>query len=317
MYNSSKPKSGRFAATIFALSSVSITLAATEQAIAVPLYQNDFSNGQLVRLQMEQLAPNGSPVTLNITPSYGLKNGGIINTWIGVDNDSLFKYATNGFGIRFDSNYGGYSINVPTLDITPGTVLNTYASGFSRYQDWNIEKLGGKYGDTYLFHWRTDTNTNLCIDIRGFGQGQQLNNQTPVLWNCDPNNINQRIRVIKQGQAPPNNPTPVRPTNSLFNNTTMPPGSSIKSDNQYFSLNAQTDGNLVLYRQSNGQALWNTGTYGRSVKQTIFQSDGNLVIYDTNNSPVWDSRTYGRGGTRLTLQDDGNFVMYNAQNQAI
>jgi surface antigen len=112
-------------------------------------------------------------------------------------------------------------------------------------------------------------------------------------------------------------PPPTRPANSLINNTVMPPGSSIQSNNQCFSLNAQNDGNLVLYRRSNGQALWHTATYGRSVKQTIFQNDGNLVIYNTSNSPVWASNTDRRGGTRITLQDDGNFVMYSAQNQAL
>jgi surface antigen len=108
-----------------------------------------------------------------------------------------------------------------------------------------------------------------------------------------------------------------RPANSLINNTIMPLGSSIKSNNQCFNLSAQSDGNLVIYRQSNGQALWNTATYGRNVKQTIFQPDGNLVIYNTSNQAVWASNTDRRGGTRITLQDDGNFVMYNAQNQAL
>jgi hypothetical protein len=112
-------------------------------------------------------------------------------------------------------------------------------------------------------------------------------------------------------------PAPTRPANSLINNTTMSPGTTIKSTNQCFSLNAQSDGNLVLYRQSNGQALWDTKTYGKNVKQTIFQNDGNLVIYNTSNQAVWASNTDRRGGTRLTVQDDGNFVMYNAQNQAL
>jgi hypothetical protein len=112
-------------------------------------------------------------------------------------------------------------------------------------------------------------------------------------------------------------PAPTRPANSLINNTTMPPGTTIKSTNQCFSLNAQSDGNLVLYRQSNGQALWDTKTYGKNVKQTIFQNDGNLVIYNTSNQAVWASNTDRRGGARVTVQDDGNVVMYNSQNQAL
>ncbi len=111
--------------------------------------------------------------------------------------------------------------------------------------------------------------------------------------------------------------TSCRPDNALIHNTTMPPGRSISSDNKCFSLEAQSDGNLVIYRRSNGQALWNTATYGRNVKQTVFQPDGNLVIYNTSNQPIWSSGTDRRGGTQVALQDDGNFVMYNAQKQAL
>jgi hypothetical protein len=100
-------------------------------------------------------------------------------------------------------------------------------------------------------------------------------------------------------------------------NTIMSPGYSTKSDNQCFRLDAQTDGNLVLYNLAASRAIWNSGTNGRSVKQTIFQGDGNLVIYDPSNKPIWASGTDRRGATRLTVQDDGNLVIYNAQNQAI
>jgi hypothetical protein len=129
------------------------------------------------------------------------------------------------------------------------------------------------------------------------------------------NSQNQPIWASNTVSSCGNNQT--RPENSLINNTTMPLGTTIKSTNQCFSLNAQTDGNLVLYRKSNGQALWDTKTYGRNVNRTIFQNDGNLVIYNTSNNAVWASNTDRRGGTRLTVQDDGNFVMYNAQNQAL
>jgi hypothetical protein len=131
------------------------------------------------------------------------------------------------------------------------------------------------------------------------------------------NSQNQPLWASNTVSSCGNTPPPPRPANSLINNTAMPPGTSIKSTNQCFSLNAQSDGNLVLYRQSNGQALWDTKTYGRNVNRTIFQNDGNLVIYNTSNQAVWASNTDRRGGTRVTVQDDGNFAMYNAQNQAL
>ena len=97
----------------------------------------------------------------------------------------------------------------------------------------------------------------------------------------------------------------------------MAKGSSLKSNNQCFRLDAQNDGNLVVYRNSNNQALWESRTYNRNVQQTIFQNDGNLVIYSPNSNPVWASNTDRRGGTRLTVQDDANVVMYTPQGQAV
>jgi surface antigen len=309
MPNLSKPKLGKFLATIAALSSVTAILTIANKAEAVPLYPNDLVNNQVVRLQMEKSAPNGTPVTINITPAYGFRNDGIVNTWVGpVDDDSLFKYLTNGSGINLQRTNSGYSISSKNLNVAPGNGIVSYGSGFGRYQDWNLEKIGGQYGDTYLFRWRTDINTNLCLDVRGFTQGEQLNNRTPVLWTCDKNNVNQRIRVIKQGQP--------GASDTILPSTTLQPGVNTKSKNQCFSLNPQPDGNLALYRTSNGQPIWDSKTYNRNVKQTIFQADGNLVMYNTSNSPVWASGT-DRRGSRLTVQDDGNVVIYNSQNQAI
>ncbi|HEX5495474.1 MAG TPA: hypothetical protein VFX70_12965 [Mycobacteriales bacterium] len=42
----------------------------------------------------------------------------------------------------------------------------------------------------------------------------------------------------------------------------------------------------------------------------IFQSDGNLVVYNERNQPVFASNTRGRGH-RLIFQSDGNLVVYN------
>ena len=307
----SKFKPGKFLATIAVLSSVSAILTTASNAEAIPLYPNGLVNNQVVRLQMEKSAPNGAPVTINITPNYGFKNDGIVNTWVGqVDDDSLFKYLTNGSGINFQRVNSNYSISSKDLNVAQGNAIVSYGSGFGRYQDWNLEKIGGQYGDTYLFHWRTDTNTDLCLDVRGFTQGQQLNNRTPVLWKCDSNNVNQRIRVIKQSQPP-------AASDTILANSILQPDLGIKSKNQCFMLNPQSDGNLVLYRKSNGQALWATGTDRRNVRQTIFQADGNLVVYNTSNQPVWASGTDRKGGAKLVVQDDGNVVMYNSQNQSL
>jgi hypothetical protein len=44
------------------------------------------------------------------------------------------------------------------------------------------------------------------------------------------------------------------------------------------------------------------------------QSDGNLVIYDSNRQPVWASLTYDNPDSRLVVQDDGNVVIFRPNN---
>jgi hypothetical protein len=47
------------------LANITAVITTATKAAAVSLYANDLSNNQVVRLQMEKAAPNGSPVTLN------------------------------------------------------------------------------------------------------------------------------------------------------------------------------------------------------------------------------------------------------------
>lgn len=86
-------------------------------------------------------------------------------------------------------------------------------------------------------------------------------------------------------------------------------------------LNMQTDGNFVLYM--NGGPIWATNTtdlgFAKGV-HAIFQSDGNLVVYDTEGNGVyapWASNTNGKGATDFALQNDGNLVIYNASHKAL
>ncbi|GAA1270723.1 hypothetical protein GCM10009665_68790 [Kitasatospora nipponensis] len=79
----------------------------------------------------------------------------------------------------------------------------------------------------------------------------------------------------------------------------------------------QQDGNLVLYRKSDGAALWNSRTAGNNGAWLAMQGDGNAVVYkaggsSTNGGAVWASGTFGNAGAYLKLQDDGNLVVYKA-----
>jgi hypothetical protein len=100
--------------------------------------------------------------------------------------------------------------------------------------------------------------------------------------------------------------------------------------------------NLVIYSPTNN-VLWSSNTAhnpdgysyvtsylnygslrpGQSLETTnrnrklVFQSDGNLVLYNAAGQPLWASGTHGKGGNLLSLQLDGNLVLYNAAGQPL
>lgn len=116
---------------------------------------------------------------------------------------------------------------------------------------------------------------------------------------------------------------PIIPTGVTAQGEDIQPGEVLASNQSIGSLNGQytlffqEDGNLVLYRNWDGRALWDSGTYGRSAEVCTMQGDGNMVIYDLDGQYVWDTATYGNSGSRLVVQDDGNVVIYRPDNTPI
>ncbi|WP_308013979.1 hypothetical protein [Streptantibioticus parmotrematis] len=77
----------------------------------------------------------------------------------------------------------------------------------------------------------------------------------------------------------------------------------------------QADGNLVLYRDSDGVALWSAKSNGNAGAYAYMQSDGNFVVYKSTGAPgkggaLWSSGTYGNSGAYAVAQNDGNLVVY-------
>ena len=86
---------------------------------------------------------------------------------------------------------------------------------------------------------------------------------------------------------------------------------------KYTRLVVQLDGNLVMYRNSDGKAIWSSGTSGHSGAYAYMQSDGNFVVYKSGGGPgsggaLWSTGTYGHSGAYAIMQDDGNFVVYKS-----
>jgi hypothetical protein len=82
-------------------------------------------------------------------------------------------------------------------------------------------------------------------------------------------------------------------------------------------LDMQSDGNLVIYKNSNHQYVWKSDTYGSGATKMLFRHDGNLVLQKANGTVVWQSNTANKCPAVhdsvwpvLALQDDSNFVLY-------
>ncbi|MFZ2835776.1 MAG: NBR1-Ig-like domain-containing protein [Candidatus Saccharimonadales bacterium] len=83
-----------------------------------------------------------------------------------------------------------------------------------------------------------------------------------------------------------------RPSDSLLTNQKLNTGQSIISTNDRYTLASQTDGNMVIYKNT-GNPIWASNTAGRGAAKLVMQDDGNLVAY-TANGAIWASGTANR-----------------------
>jgi hypothetical protein len=80
-----------------------------------------------------------------------------------------------------------------------------------------------------------------------------------------------------------------RPKNNLSASEQISSGSLILSTDSRYRLVSQTDGNLVIYKNT-GNAIWASNTAGRGAAKLVMQNDGNLVAY-TASGAIWASNT--------------------------
>jgi len=89
---------------------------------------------------------------------------------------------------------------------------------------------------------------------------------------------------------------------------TLTAGEEVTSPNGIYTLNMQTDGNLVEY--GGGRPIWSTDTQGNSGDRAVMQDDGNLVVYSSSGAALWSSGTGGHSGTfTLVLEDTAGLVI--------
>jgi hypothetical protein len=95
------------------------------------------------------------------------------------------------------------------------------------------------------------------------------------------------------------------------------PGESFRSSSGRYRLTYQSDGDLVLYDEQMRTRLWTANTAGTAPGQTLLQTDGNFVVYDSAGVNRWSSGTSGNPNAYLAVQDDGNLVIYGSDGQPI
>lgn len=92
-------------------------------------------------------------------------------------------------------------------------------------------------------------------------------------------------------------------------NQYLEPGDELMSVNGNFKLTYQNDGNLVIYRLADNDAIWLSNTHGHNAWRTYMQPDGNLVIYEAPFKPIWQTGTAGYNGCVLIIQDNGRLII--------
>ena len=99
--------------------------------------------------------------------------------------------------------------------------------------------------------------------------------------------------------------------NSLSAGEVLTKGEYLLSPDAQSSLVFEESGNVIYY--SGLKKVWETKTEGSAASRLIMQPDGNLVLYNNNNSPIWYSGSSGanQGQVSLVTQPDGNLVIYS------
>lgn len=113
-------------------------------------------------------------------------------------------------------------------------------------------------------------------------------------------------------------------SNNTSNSTSsiLEAGQTMTLDKKYYAGNGgyyavfQSDGNLVIYDKNGTFTFGSYNNLGVKLtgKKATMQQDGNFVIYDAKGVYVWGTQTQG-SNFKLSINDSGSLVVLNAQNQ--
>jgi len=107
--------------------------------------------------------------------------------------------------------------------------------------------------------------------------------------------------------------TKLKPRSTMSYLGSLGSGQELRSNNGWFRLCMQDDGNLVLY--SGIEPIWSSRTHikGQSPYRLAIQEDSQLCIRDACGEVTWASDTpyEGAPGAWAKLRNNGNFIVYD------
>ena len=89
---------------------------------------------------------------------------------------------------------------------------------------------------------------------------------------------------------------------------------NVPGQNCNFSALFRSDGNFVVFQGSN--AVWSTGTSGKSATRAQFQADGSFVVA-TASTALFNTATNGKSATSMVLGKNGNLVILNSSGNVL
>ncbi len=289
-----------------------------------------WASGSSIVMHLEQASSSGT--LIDGSADWNAVTEGALSIWNSNLNGVSFRVTrdSNGGALRnginnviwADDMYGdafGDAIAV-TMSLSRNDVTSEADVLFDRARNWN----------SYRGNLRSASGGGTLIDMRrvalhefghvlGLDHPDQHGQSVSAIMNSRISNVDSLqsddtngVRAIygAPAEAPPHGPI-----DTLSSGTRLLSGQWLTSANGRYRLLYQSDGNLVLYDDVDRTAPWASNTGGTSAGQAIMQSDGNFVVYNAQVVGLWGSGTAGNANARLLLQNDGNLVVYRADGQ--
>ncbi|MCU0445711.1 MAG: TIR domain-containing protein [Microscillaceae bacterium] len=117
--------------------------------------------------------------------------------------------------------------------------------------------------------------------------------------------------------------------NTLDANYRLDAGDSLISANGAYVLKVrEDDGHLCIYKNTEEETfVWGTEVFGFKNASLVMQADGNLVVYDGDNTPKWSTNTTDHFDAKwgeeefkpikVVLEDDGTLSLYSATGKVV